>query len=161
MLLYCLCLGSLLLFLVCHKNSQNICLFYLYSFLLLFVLYLVLLFLLVHRLLLFFLLFYIFLLLVFLVYIRVLVLFLLFSNVFIDLWLIMLKFLIESISSPQNSTLTPIASFIDMSSIPPLRLNCPLPSIKSHLVYPKFTKSCFIFSNECISPTLNFNVFFV
>ena len=71
----------------------------------------------------------------------------------------MLKFLIESISSPQNSTLTPIASFIDMSSIPPLRLNCPLPSIKSHLVYPKFTKFCFILSNEWISPTLNFNVF--
>ena len=43
-----------------------------------------------------------------------------FSKVFIDLWLVILKFLIESTSSPQNSILIPVFSVTEMSNIPPL-----------------------------------------
>ena len=46
-------------------------------------------------------------------------------------------------SSPQNSILIPPFSFVAISTIPPLTLNCPLPSIKSYLEYPKLTNFCF------------------
>ena len=51
----------------------------------------------------------------------------------IDLWEDILKYLIESISSPQNSILTPLTFVIAISIISPLTLNWPLPSISSVL----------------------------
>ena len=71
----------------------------------------------------------------------------------------MLKFLIESTSSPQNSTLIPVFSVTEISKISPLTLNCPLPSIKSYLEYPNFTSFCFISSKLYIPPILNSNSF--
>ena len=50
---------------------------------------------------------------------------------------LILKYLIESTSSPQNSTLTPVFSDTPISTIPPLMLNCPLFSTISFLSYPK------------------------
>ena len=77
----------------------------------------------------------------------------------VDLWLITLKYLIESISSPQNSILTPIFSVIDISTIPPLTLNCPFPSIRSYLLYPRFMSLCFISSILYWSPIFSFILF--
>lgn len=77
----------------------------------------------------------------------------------VERWLTTLKYLIESISSPQNSSLTPSFSLTEISTIPPLTLNCPLPSIKSHLTYPNSTSFCFIVSRFSESPTLKFSVF--
>ena len=65
------------------------------------------------------------------------------SIFFIDLCVSILNSLIESMSSPQNSILIPTFSFVAISTIPPLTLNCPLPSIKSYLEYPKLTNFCF------------------
>ena len=56
---------------------------------------------------------------------------------------LMLKYLMESISSPQNSILTPFFSDKPISTIPPLILNCPLFSTKSFLSYPKSNNNCF------------------
>ena len=71
----------------------------------------------------------------------------------------MLKFLIESTSSPHSSILIPILSSAEISTIPPLTLNCPLPSIKSHLEYPIFTRLFLMSSKLWMSPTLNSNMF--
>ena len=54
----------------------------------------------------------------------------------------MLKYLIESTSSPQNSILTPIFSDKPISTIPPLMLNCPLFSTNSLLSYPISSNNC-------------------
>ena len=82
-----------------------------------------------------------------------------FSILSIDLWLIMLKCLIESISSPHNSILIPVLSVVEISIIPPLTLNSPLPSIRSNLWYPRSTNFCFRTSKSHLSPTLNFRTF--
>ena len=48
---------------------------------------------------------------------------------------------------------------IAISTISPLTLNCPLPSIKSYLTYPRSTNFFFTSSKSYSSPTLNFNSF--
>ena len=72
----------------------------------------------------------------------------------------MLNFLIESISSPHNSILTPVFWSSEISIIPPLTLNSPFPSIKSYLTYPKFISFSLISSKLQISPTFRLIMFF-
>ena len=80
-------------------------------------------------------------------------------NFSIERWLSTSKYLMESISSSQSSILTGTSCvYGKISIIPPLTLNCPLPSTNGILSYPIATNFFFNLSKSIMSSVLNSNV---